>query len=73
MSRTFATTSGRQQPACGGRAPRTPVVDPGGNPFHYVVVHVDGAQISLEVIGVDWGRGFAPYQRNTITLPDNRP
>jgi hypothetical protein len=39
-----------------------PSVEPGGNPFHYVVVHVDGARISVEVVGVDWGRGFAPYR-----------
>ncbi len=45
-----------------------PAVDPGANPFHYVVVHVDGAQLSLEVIGVDWGRGFAPYRTNTSRL-----
>lgn len=34
---------------------------PGDNPYHYVVVHVDGARVWLEVIGVDWGRGFQPY------------
>lgn len=34
--------------------------DPGANPFHYVVVHVDGKAVSLEVISVDWGRGFNP-------------
>jgi len=45
-----------------------PSVDPGANPFHYVVVHVDGAQISLEVIGVDWGRGFAPYRSNSPNM-----
>ena len=45
-----------------------PSSDPGANPFHYVVVHVDGAQLSLEVIGVDWGRGFAPYRSNAAKL-----
>ena len=39
-----------------------PSSDPGGNPFHYVVVHVDGDNISLEVIAADWGKGFAPYR-----------
>ena len=34
-----------------------PSSDPGGNPFHYVIVHVDGTDISLEVIAVDWGKG----------------
>jgi hypothetical protein len=50
-----------------------PSSDPGGNPFHYVVVHVDGAQISVEVIGVDWGKGFAPYRSNAATLGDPKP
>ena len=37
-----------------------PSRDPGANPFHYVVVHVDGKAVSLAVISVDWGRGFNP-------------
>ncbi|HTE45336.1 MAG TPA: metallophosphoesterase [Gemmatimonadaceae bacterium] len=47
-----------------------PSSDAGANPFHYVVVHVDGEKISLEVIAVDWGRGFAPYRSNTASLVD---
>ena len=27
----------------------------GDNPHHYVVVHVDGPELWLEVVGVDWG------------------
>jgi len=50
-----------------------PSSDAGANPFHYVVVHVDGEKISLEVIAVDWGRGFAPYRSNTASLTDPRP
>jgi hypothetical protein len=50
-----------------------PSIDPGGNPFHYVVVHVDGARISLEVVGVDWGRGFAPYRSATASWSDRDP
>ena len=50
-----------------------PSADPGGNPFHYVVIHVDGERISLEVIPVDWGRGFAPYRSNTAVLVDPKP
>jgi hypothetical protein len=50
-----------------------PSSDPGGNPFHYVVVHVDGDKISLEVIAADWGRGFMPYRSNTASLNDPRP
>lgn len=47
-----------------------PSADSTGNPYHYVVVHVDGARISLEVIGVDWGRHFAPYRSNAAALSD---
>jgi 3',5'-cyclic AMP phosphodiesterase CpdA len=47
-----------------------PSADSTGNPYHYVVVHVDGERISLEVIGVDWGRDFAPYRSNVTTLND---
>ena len=47
-----------------------PAEDPGANPFHYVVVHVDGSRIDVEVVAVDWGRGFAPYRSNGATLSD---
>ena len=45
-----------------------PSTQPGGNPFHFVIVHVDGAKLSLEVIGVDWGRGFQPYRSNAVQM-----
>jgi hypothetical protein len=45
-----------------------PSMDPGANPFHFVIVHVDGERISTEVIGVDWGRGFQPYRSNAAVL-----
>lgn len=47
-----------------------PSQDPGGNPFHYVIVHVDGTKMSVEVVPVDWGRGFAPYRSNSVVMPD---
>ena len=50
-----------------------PADDPGANPFHYVVVHVNGTRISVEVVAVDWGRGFAPYRSNGATLSDVAP
>jgi 3',5'-cyclic AMP phosphodiesterase CpdA len=50
-----------------------PSSDPGANPFHYVVVHVDGERISLEVVAADWGRGFAPYRSNAMVLADPKP
>jgi len=45
-----------------------PEADPGANPHHYVVVHVDGPKLTIEVIGVSWGQAFAPYRSNTLTI-----
>lgn len=45
-----------------------PSVDPGANPHHYLVVHVDGPKLTIEVIGVGWGQGFEPYRSNTLTI-----
>ena len=45
-----------------------PAVDPGANPHHYLVVHVDGSKVTLEVIAVSWGQGFEPYRSSTVTL-----
>jgi hypothetical protein len=50
-----------------------PAEEPGANPFHYVVVHVDGTRIDVEVVAVDWGRGFAPYRSNRAALSDAAP
>jgi hypothetical protein len=48
-----------------------PGVDPGDNPYHYLLVHVDGARTWVEVIGVDWGRNFQPYRSARSTLGDD--
>ena len=40
------------------------------SPYHFVVIHVDGGQINLEVLGVDWGAGFQPYQGNKAGFQD---
>jgi hypothetical protein len=45
-----------------------PAIDPGANPFHYVVVHVDGPRLWVEVIGVSWGVGFKPYRSAMMTI-----
>jgi hypothetical protein len=45
-----------------------PEVDPGANPHHFVVVHVDGTKITLEVVGVYWGAGFQPYRSSTVQI-----
>jgi 3',5'-cyclic AMP phosphodiesterase CpdA len=43
---------------------------PGDNPYHYVVVQVDGDTIDLDVVGVDWGRDFKPYTSAHLRLSD---
>src|SRR5215469_18274351 len=47
-----------------------PSVERGSNPYHYVVVRVDGDKLDMEVIGVDWGSGFQPYRSNKVELRD---
>jgi hypothetical protein len=47
-----------------------PGLDPGGNPYHFLLVQVDGDRIRLEITGVDWGRGFQPYRSNKAELQD---
>src|SRR5262245_12001406 len=48
-----------------------PAYEPGDGAYHYVLVKVDGDRISLEVIGVDWGRNYQPYRSNKADLSDN--
>jgi hypothetical protein len=50
-----------------------PGPEPGDNPYHFVIVHVDGDRISLEVQSVDWGTGYAPYRSNRAALRDSLP
>ena len=45
-----------------------PGVAAGDNPYHFVIVTVDGDLLSLTVVGVDWGRQFAPYSSRGTTL-----
>lgn len=47
-----------------------PSVDAGLNPYHYVLVRVDGDNLDMQVISVDWGRGFEPYRSNKVALKD---
>lgn len=47
-----------------------PGVERGSNPYHFVVVHVDGEKLDMEVIAVDWGSGFQPYRSNKVELRD---
>jgi len=42
--------------------------DPGSNPYHFLVVKVDGDRLDVEAIGVDWGVGYQPYRTNTTSV-----
>lgn len=48
-----------------------PSVNAGENPYHYIVVHVDGARVWLDIVGVDWGRSFQPYRSARMVLSDS--
>jgi hypothetical protein len=49
-----------------------PGADSTANPHHYVVVHVDGEKLSVEVIGVGWGAAFAPYPSGRMVIPGEK-
>ena len=48
-----------------------PGMNPGDNPYHYLLVQVDGERVRVEVISVDWGRGYQPYRSNATELRDS--
>jgi len=50
-----------------------PGAELGSNPYHYVIVRVDGDRIELEVVAVDWGATFQPYRSNRLDLRDGQP
>jgi hypothetical protein len=39
-------------------------------PHHFVLIHVDGERINIEVLRVDGGAGFQPYQGSKAGLQD---
>lgn len=45
-----------------------PASESSGNPYHYLLVQVDGEEIKIEVVGIDWGRDFQPYRSNKTNL-----
>lgn len=49
-----------------------PGPEPGDNPYHYVIVQVDGESVSLEVVGIDWGRNYMPYRSRGTNLTEPR-
>jgi hypothetical protein len=47
-----------------------PGLNPGDNPYHFLIVRVDGANLDVDVIGVDFGSNFRPYRSNRVPLQD---
>jgi len=47
-----------------------PGMSEGENPHHFVIFRIDGEDVQLDVVGVDWGRGFAPYRSGHAVLRD---
>lgn len=47
-----------------------PGADRGSNPYHYLIVRVDGDKLDMQVIAVDWGTGFQPYRSNRVSLDE---
>ena len=43
-----------------------PGPQPGDNPYHFVVVTVNGDSLRMEVTGVDWGSNFQPYRSRAV-------
>jgi hypothetical protein len=35
-----------------------------------LLVRVDGENLDMQVISVDWGKGFEPYRSNKVALKD---
>ena len=50
-----------------------PGPNPGDNPYHFLVVHVDGPRVWFDVVGVDWGSAYAPYRTNRAVLGEPIP
>lgn len=69
---------GRYRSTSGGRGVKLKqLVRPGSrqrdNPYHFLVVTVNGAQMSVEYVGVDWGAKHRPYKRPHESLVDPAP
>jgi len=47
-----------------------PGVTAGENAYHFLIVHVDGPKVTVDVVGVDWGANFQPYRSARATLAD---
>ena len=40
------------------------------NPYHFLIVRVDGDHMDMQAVGVDWGIGWQPYRGNRVELRD---
>jgi hypothetical protein len=49
-----------------------PGARPVDNPYHFLIVHVDGVNLALEVVGVAGGAGFRPYRTSPVSLSDSK-
>ena len=47
-----------------------PGVERGTNPYHYLIIRVDGEKLDMQVMGVDWGAGYEPYRSNRVSFKD---
>jgi 3',5'-cyclic AMP phosphodiesterase CpdA len=48
-----------------------PGMTAGDNAYHFLIVHVDGSKVSVDVVGVDWGASFQPYRSARAALADS--
>jgi hypothetical protein len=48
-----------------------PLAPAAANPFHFLVVHVDGARITVDVVSVEPSKPFAPYPGLSVVLADS--
>jgi hypothetical protein len=48
-----------------------PLAPAAANPFHFLVVHVDGDRITVEIISAEPAKPFAPYPGLSVVLADS--
>jgi hypothetical protein len=45
-----------------------PGMRPGDNAYHYCVFEVNGTNLKIDVVGIDWGSDFKPYRSSGTAL-----
>jgi hypothetical protein len=48
-----------------------PVATPAQTHYHFLIIHVDGERLSMEVVGVADGGVFRPYKNLPVSLNDS--